>query len=83
MIQNPEKNTKSNRHRCSNRYFIQKDGKVLTAVSGKGVLDYCNIRSCEMNIMKNVGADVIRIKVLIDGNSMYENEISLEDTIVF
>ena len=52
-------------------------------MSGKGVLDYCNIRSCEMNIMKNVGADVIRIKVLIDGNSMYENEISLEDTIVF
>ena len=59
------------------------DGTVIAATTGNGTLDYCNVRSCEMTLWKENRADVIRIKVLIDGNSMYENEICMEDAIIF
>ncbi len=59
------------------------DGTVLTATTGKATLDYCNVRSCEMKFMDNHHANFVRIKVLIDGNSMYENEICMEEAIIF
>ncbi len=63
--------------------YRKKDGMVLTAITGKGTLDYCSVRSCEMNLLEEIDVDTIRINVLIDGNSMYENEISMEKAIIF
>lgn len=59
------------------------DGTVLTATTGKGTLDYCSVRSCEMNFMDDIGADSVRVKVLIDENVMYENEICVDKEIIF
>lgn len=59
------------------------DGTVLTATTGKGTLDYCSVRSCEMNFMDDIGADSVRVKVLIDENVMYENEICVYKEIIF
>lgn len=59
------------------------DGTVLTATTGKGTLDYCSVRSCEMNFLYDIDADFVRIKILIDENVMYENEICMDKEMIF
>ena len=59
------------------------DGTVLTATTGKATLDYCSVRSCEMNFLDDIDADFVRIKILIDENVMYENEICMDEEIIF
>lgn len=59
------------------------NGTVLAATTGNVVLDYCSVRSCEMNLEKDIVADLLRIKIIIDENVMYENEIFIGKEIVF
>lgn len=56
---------------------------VLAVTTGKIKLDYCSVRSCETELLSGVNADFVRIKILIDGNAMYENEICLQEEIIF
>ena len=63
--------------------FRRYDGTVLTATTGNGTLDYCKVRSCEMIFSDEIDANVVRIKILIDENVMYENEICVDKEIIF
>ena len=56
---------------------------VLAVTTGKIKLDYCTVRSCEAELLNGVDADFVRVKMLIDGNAMYENEICLKEEIIF
>ena len=59
------------------------NGQVLEVVMGEGNLDYNSVRSCEIKLQNGFEYDVIRIKVAIDEISMYENEISMEEALIF
>ena len=63
--------------------YWKNDGTIIDAISSEKILDYRIIRSCNMKIKREYNAEKIRVKVLFDGNSMYENEISLEQIIIF
>ncbi len=63
--------------------YRKSNGTVLTAATAQGNLDYCSVRSCETNLLEGINEDFLRVKVLIDGNAMYENEIGMERTVIF
>ena len=59
------------------------DGSVVNATTVKAVLDYCNVRKCEYIIAKEIIYDLLRVKILIDENVMFENEINVREITVF
>lgn len=60
-----------------------KNGQVLQVETGEGNLDYSNVRSCEMKLQCGFEYEVIQVKVSIDEIVMYENEISMEEAVIF
>lgn len=59
------------------------DGSVVNATTVKAILDYCNVRKCEYIIAKDKMYDLLRVKILIDENVMYENEINVREITIF
>ncbi len=57
------------------------DGSVVSVTNGNGNFNYYNVRTCSIVLRDDITYDFIRVIVNIDDAVMYENEISLNDTL--
>lgn len=58
------------------------DGNVISAVEGRGVIDYNYARSLSFKLDERVDSDIIQIALSLDDNFMYENELDIRRMIV-
>lgn len=55
------------------------NGQMLKVERGSCSLDYYNVRSCTMQLNKDIDYDVARITIMFNDAIMYENEIIVKD----
>ena len=72
-------------HKMSDVYFeavvelgyIKKNGQILLIEKREKRLNYSVIRSATLSLKKDIECDLLRVRVMFDGEVMYENEIDM------